>query len=68
MAPYQAGNVGWKDGAIIGNNGNQVSQEVAPTSHTKTESNSSVPNMVESAMKNLKLTPPKGKLSNGWKC
>jgi len=64
VAPYQTGNAGWKDGASVVNNGNQASQEVVPTSHAKTESNSSLSNMVDTAMKNVKITPPKGKLSS----
>lgn len=63
MAPYQTGNAGWKDGGSVVNNGNQVSQEVAPTSHAKTESNTNLSNIVD-AIKNVKVTPPKGKLSS----
>ena len=67
VAPYQAGNPGWKDTPAIGtqaeNNGTQAPQEVTPTSHTKTNSVSSLPHMVDMAMRNVKLTPPKGKPS-----
>ncbi|KAG0554292.1 hypothetical protein KC19_12G080100 [Ceratodon purpureus] len=63
VAPYHTGNSGWKDGPSaenkIGNNGNQVPQEVVATSHTKAESNTSNPHTVETAMKNVKITPPK---------
>lgn len=69
VAPYHTGNSGWKDGPSaenkIGNNGNQVPQEVVPTSHTKAESNTSNPHTVETAMKNVKITPPKGTLLHG---
>ena len=64
VAPYQTGNLGWKDGASvedkIGNNCNQAPQEATPTTLTKAENNTSLPHTVD--MKNVKITPPKGKL------
>lgn len=63
VAPYQVGNPGWKDGTSvgnkIGNNVNQASQEVTPTSHSKTDSSTNLPHMMDMAMRNVKITPPK---------
>ena len=71
VAPYQTGNPGRKDAPTIGNkvddNGNQAPQEVTPTSHTKTNSNTSLPHMMDMAMRNLKITPSKGKPFYNWK-
>lgn len=72
VSPYQSGNQVWKDEPSVGNqvsnNGNQSSQDATPTSHTKTDSSTSLPHMMDMAMRNLKLTPSKGKLSHNWKC
>jgi hypothetical protein len=66
VAPYQTGNPGWKEAPTVedkvDNNGNQAPQEVTTTSHTKTNSNSSLPHTMDMAMRNVKITPPKGKL------
>lgn len=65
VAPYQPGNPGWKEAPTIENkvenNGNQAPEEVTPASHTKTNSNTSLPHMMDMAMRSVKITPPKGK-------
>ncbi|KAG0582551.1 hypothetical protein M758_3G068100 [Ceratodon purpureus] len=63
VAPYQTGNPGWKDAPTIENkvenNGNQAPPEVTPTSHTKSSSTTTLPHMMDMAMRNVKITPPK---------
>lgn len=67
MAPYQNGSAGWKDGPSVGfkvdNDGNQTPQEVRSVSHPKTDASASLPHMIDVTMKNVKITPAKGKLS-----
>lgn len=70
MAPYQPGNAAWKDDASVevqvGTNGSQAQQDGTPTSHTKTDSNTNLPHMMDMAMRNVKLTPSKGELALNW--
>lgn len=72
VAPYQSGNPVWKDDPSVGNqvsnNGNQVPQEVTPTTQTKTDNNTSLPQMMDMAMRNVRITPPKGERSHNSKC
>lgn len=66
VAPYQAGNPGRANNIVagkFGNNGHQAAQQVSTMPSTKSDNATmDLPQMMEMAMRNVKVTPTKGKL------